>query len=1267
MLDWLRRLWTWLKRRLFGWSSDVGERPRQFPVSEPSDQAYENCLFDLLTEAEEGASWGRLQSVLFHNGIEAAKLSDWLQSFSGRWLAEPDGHQALAKQLRQLGQIAGAPLGPVALAIGQQLELSQPQESASSASAESALTEQMKTAASARDFERVLALSEQYIEQCPDKAWGYNCSSYSLSGLGRHEDAIARLDQALALDPKDITAWLNRGILLRNLGRYEDSIGGYDQALALDPKNVIAWLNRGNSLSNLGRYEESLASYDQALALDPTYVFAWLSHGNSLSNLGRHEEAIASYDQALALDPKNVIGWVSLGYSFNQLGRYEESLASSDQALALDPKFVSAWVSRGLSLSNLGRDEAAVPSYGQALALDPKFVSAWVSRGISLSKLGYDEEAISSYDQALALDLKDVSAWFNRGLSLSNLGRDEEAISSYDHALALDPTDADTWINRGNSLNKLGRYEKSLLSSDQALLLDLKKAIAWLNRGLSLSNLGRDKEAILSYDQVLALDPKFVRAWFNRGLSLSNLGRDEEAILSYDQALALDPKFVRAWLNRGYSLGNLGRDEEAISSYDQILFLDPKDIRAWFSRGILLSKLGRHEEAISSSDQALSIDPTYISAWLNRGRAAYRSPSYRPTGSSQFIVDVQLSLSQSKEQLLTTWQPHDTEALLESLEHSVARFAQQLQQSAPHLPQMLNEGLSPALRQFLQQPADPVPLRTFLRQPIPAKVLQQIENDQPRQPSHINPDLNQRGYAGELASYHAALDTAISKTDMPDGWAQLHQAIGTTHLREARQRLSPRMLWQQAASSFKRALTAPGLDTLNPKLYLKLLTELITVSTDLGEHQSAQVLQSEGHGLIKRLVDDERLSLSQRRDFGLMASRFDQLSVDSFIQLQQPTEALVTAEAGKRLCLRWLLGIDEVPDVDLAQLRLDAHQAIVYWHLSPSRLTTFVLLPGERVPRIISMAPQGDDRGRPAWLQHHDDWRAWLQRWNERYRNYIALGKRTSRERESHPWREAMPEALKQLRALLNVDGIKAALSHSNIRELWLLPHRDLHRFPLHGFFADYTCTYLPYLSMEALSTTLSALPLTPLLLVENPKHQATAGQGGSKKVLAELPFAEVEAAFLRQLFPPPQSQTLGAQDATQDQLVTALAGDSRILHFSGHGVYDSHRPSQSCLFLSGAERLTLLDIAEQDLSSYALVTLAACETAMTGNETITDEYVGLVSACLSAGAGAVLSTLWRVESEASMVLMVEFYRHLKQGLSLAEALKRAQRFPSAC
>jgi CHAT domain-containing protein len=131
--------------------------------------------------------------------------------------------------------------------------------------------------------------------------------------------------------------------------------------------------------------------------------------------------------------------------------------------------------------------------------------------------------------------------------------------------------------------------------------------------------------------------------------------------------------------------------------------------------------------------------------------------------------------------------------------------------------------------------------------------------------------------------------------------------------------------------------------------------------------------------------------------------------------------------------------------------------------------------------------------------------------------------------------------------------------------------------------------------------------------------------------------------------------------DATHDHLQQTLPTPHQVFHFTGHGAYNSTNPVQSCLFLHGTDQLTLGDIVRLDFSSYYLICLAACETAVTGDQTITDEYVGLVSAFLKAGATYIISTLWTVESAATAFLMVEFYQQLQAGTPPVAALKVAQ------
>ena len=72
------------------------------------------------------------------------------------------------------------------------------------------------------------------------------------------------------------------------------------------------------------------------------------------------------------------------------------------------------------------------------------------------------------------------------------------------------------------------------------------------------------------------------------------------------------------------------------------------------------------------------------------------------------------------------------------------------------------------------------------------------------------------------------------------------------------------------------------------------------------------------------------------------------------------------------------------------------------------------------------------------------------------------------------------------------------------------------------------------------------------------------------------------------------------------------------------------------------------------------LVTLSACETGMVFPDR-TDEYVGLPSGFLFAGATCVIGSLWPVDDACTATLMRAMYtRILKNGKSRAASLRAA-------
>jgi tetratricopeptide (TPR) repeat protein len=164
--------------------------------------------------------------------------------------------------------------------------------------------------------------------------------------MGRADEAIGHLREALRIDPRSVAAHIDLGLALHDNGRREEAIDHYQQALGIDARSVAAHIDLGVALYHQGRLEEAIDHYQQALGIDPESVGAHLGLGGVLREKGRLEEAIDHYQQALRIDSRSVEAHNNLGGVLREKGRLEEAIGHFQQALRIEPKsaFASAWL-----------------------------------------------------------------------------------------------------------------------------------------------------------------------------------------------------------------------------------------------------------------------------------------------------------------------------------------------------------------------------------------------------------------------------------------------------------------------------------------------------------------------------------------------------------------------------------------------------------------------------------------------------------------------------------------------------------------------------------------------------------------------------------------------------------------------------------------------------------------------------------------------------------------------------------------------------------
>jgi tetratricopeptide (TPR) repeat protein len=189
-----------------------------------------------------------------------------------------------------------------------------------------------------------------------------------LFSAGRFDGALVGFESTLRFAQPTPELLNSFGALLLTLEKHEAAIEKFTQALALKPDLIDARVHLGRSLAALGRHDQALTHFDAALAAAPDHAAAHCYASVSLEALNHPAAALHHAERSVEIDPNLAEAQFALGQIWVIHGRMAPAREALRNALRLAPSAPLYYRALG-EWFGLGDDPAALEGL-QALARD---------------------------------------------------------------------------------------------------------------------------------------------------------------------------------------------------------------------------------------------------------------------------------------------------------------------------------------------------------------------------------------------------------------------------------------------------------------------------------------------------------------------------------------------------------------------------------------------------------------------------------------------------------------------------------------------------------------------------------------------------------------------------------------------------------------------------------------------------------------------------------------------------------------------------------
>ena len=222
-------------------------------------------------------------------------------------------------------------------------------------------------------------------------------------------NAMADINKAIQLNPKDPLMYLQRGKVMAKMQKHEQAEADFALVLSMMPNLVEALIAHAVECRHLGKtnpkkYEAAFRSIFRAQTIDPGNPKIYNSFGNLFVEVKNYKEADSSYTKAIQIHKDYAEAYNNRAYARLFLQNYKGSISDCHSAMKLMKEKTPTVVYNNLASAyrEINQLDSAFIYFDKAIAGNPRFKEAYYERGKAYLKKKDNIAACNDWNMALA-------------------------------------------------------------------------------------------------------------------------------------------------------------------------------------------------------------------------------------------------------------------------------------------------------------------------------------------------------------------------------------------------------------------------------------------------------------------------------------------------------------------------------------------------------------------------------------------------------------------------------------------------------------------------------------------------------------------------------------------------------------------------------------------------------------------------------------------------------------------------------------------------